>query len=305
MNKKHVQIIVITVVAVWIFCASLMIGLSKAKKQNNEITTTASQSAQITSQLQTVPPTSEAAPDVTIDGNLVVTSVSSSASDESTSESVFNNITESTIPSDKQEIVKAYLTAVNKLKTTPNFRLVKTEDLHIIVDEMNPSSVKSIVSKIIDNNTDSEPVSYTFINGIDTVTGMSPGYVIAPLGKTAALSTDIVTNASSTKNADGSYTLYISLGQEVQTLSVPAPNYSTSMEVIEIEDLGLPSSARVDEASITYDNSRIEATVDSDGRITSMKHYLEVPHSEGNGSLVVPVVLAMHGYCTNTYQITY
>ena len=306
-NKKLFQIIIISVVAVWIFCISLMAGLSRVKKQKNESTVPALSSEQITSQTQTSAAATEAVPDITIDGNQIGVSDSTQTSQLTVpgNASVSASAPSSAIPSTKTEIINAYINAVNKLKATPDFTLVKTEDLKVSVDEMSPSSVQSIVSKVIDSNTDNDPVTYVFNNGVDAATGMSPTYVIAPLGKNAALSESIVTNATATPSPDGGYTVYISLGREVQTLSTPAPNYSTSMEVINPDDLGLPSGAKIDSYSITYDNSKIEAVIDKDGRITSMNHYIAVTSSQGDGSLIIPVSLSGHGSCTDTYQITY
>ena len=309
-NKKLFQIIIISVIAVWVFCISLMAGISRVNKQKKENSLPALSSEQATSQTQNAPSTTESVPDITIDGNQVGSSDAQSSFDNS-KPSVLGNapvsasVPSSAIPLTKTEIINAYINAVNKLKSTPNFTLVKTEILKVSVDEMSPSSVQSIVSKIIDSNTDSEPATYVFQNGIDTGTGMSPTQVIAPLGRNAALSESIVTNANASPNSDGGYTVYISLGREIQTLSTPAPNYSTSMEVINPDDLGLPSAAKIDSYSVTYDNSKIEAVIDKDGRITSMNHYITVVNSQGNGSLVVPVSLSGHGDCTDTYQITY
>lgn len=310
-NKKLFQIIIISVVALWVFSVSLMVGISKVKKQRSQLPPLTPQTEQATSSSTTAATTTEATPDVTIDGNLVntlVTSMNTSSTQQSTSKSVSQtapSVSQSTVPSTKKEIINAYLNAVNKLKETPSFKLVVTEDMVTVVDEMSPSSVKPIVNKVIESNTQSEPVTYVFSNGIDTATGMSPNYTLPPFGRNAQLNESAVTNTRSTSDSDGGYTLYISLGRETQTLSTPAPNYSTVMQVIELDDLGLPSAAKIDSYNVTYDNSTIEAKFDKDNRITNMRHYITVTDSQGDGSLVFSVSLSGHGSCTTTYQITY
>ena len=78
------------------------------------------------------------------------------------------------------------------------------------------------------------------------------------------------------------------------------------MEVISIEALGLPPAAKLSELSIVYDNSYIEAAINKDGKITSMKHYMQVTEASGSGKyLLIPVKMQAHGDFTSEYKITY
>lgn len=78
------------------------------------------------------------------------------------------------------------------------------------------------------------------------------------------------------------------------------------MEVISLEALGLPSSAKLDEVSIEYNNSYIEAAINKDGKLTSMKHYMQVPSASGSGKyLIIPVSMKAHGDFTSEYKISY
>ena len=78
------------------------------------------------------------------------------------------------------------------------------------------------------------------------------------------------------------------------------------MEVINVDSLGLPSSAKISELNITYNNSTIEAEIDKDGRITSMTHTLIVSKADGQGKmLMVPITVELHGSCVSSYSISY
>ena len=78
------------------------------------------------------------------------------------------------------------------------------------------------------------------------------------------------------------------------------------MEVINVDSLGLTSSMKITSLDIYYNNSVIEASIDKEGRITSMKHELIVSHAEGEGKyLLMPVSVQLHGDCVSSYSISY
>ena len=79
------------------------------------------------------------------------------------------------VPSGKSAIVAAYINAINTLKSTPNFQLVKTETLNIVLDEITPSSVQSIANKIIESNRKTSPENYRFSGGVDAADGEGVG----------------------------------------------------------------------------------------------------------------------------------
>ncbi|MBQ5969080.1 MAG: hypothetical protein IKN72_07395 [Clostridia bacterium] len=210
------------------------------------------------------------------------------------------------VPSSKADIVAAYINAVNQLKATPNFTLTKNDQLNVAIDEMDPDSVRGFAdSMIASSKQNSQPKTYHFSGGSDPTSGFSATHVIAPTDRNAALSPGAVTSATATPTGDGGYRIHLTLGTEKQTMTSPAPNYSTVMEVINPDTLGLPSNAKIDDFNITYSGGTIDATIDSQGRITAMTHHLVVPEATGSGSLMVAVTLKMHGDHTATYQITY
>lgn len=324
MNKtKFLQLGALAVAAIWVSCISFLLASGKLKKQE---TTSPQQSISIT-ETTAESSTSESTatqPKITMDGNQVATNVSVSTPqwviDESNSKqaseaaSVAQSQRESSkeaakdsVPKTKQEVIAAYVEAVNKLKNTSAFTMVKSDLLSVEIDDITGgSTIQNMASSMIESNTKTEPVTYVFSGGMDASTGKSPTAAIAPLGENAALDRSVVTDASAKQNSSGGYSLTIRLGEAVQTLDSPAEGYSTSMEVINVDSLGLPSSATITSLNITYNNSVIEAQTDKNGRITSMKHTLIVSQADGEGKMMmVPITVSLHGSYVSTYTINY
>lgn len=323
-KKKMIQIGALAVAAIWIFCISFLIASSRVKKQRNA-SMSFSLSPSLSASSSSLPSESGTTlPKYTMNGNQVSTNVSvsdpawvveeSKSKQASEAASVAEEIKssskaaaeKSSVPKTKSEVISAYTEAVNKLKSTSSFTLVKQDTLTVEIDDISGgSSVQNIASSMIKNNTNTDPVTYNFSNGTDPSTGKSPSAVIAPLGSNASLGESIVTSATATENSGGGYKIVIKLGKAVQTLSSPAEGYSTSMEVINTDSLGLPSSAKITTLNITYDNSTIEADIDQNGRITSMTHNLVVSEANGEGKMLVSITVALHGSFVSTYKITY
>ncbi len=322
-KKKLIQYGALAVAAVWVFCISFLIASGKVRKQRKEAATLPSTSFSASSSAALTSESAATQPKVSMNGNQVSTNVSvsdpawvveeSKSKQASEAASVAEQIRNSSkaaakdsVPSGKNEVVAAYVTAVNKLKATSNFTLVKQDVLTVDIDNISGgSSVQNIASSLIKNNTNTDPVTYNFSGSLDPSTGKSPTAVIAPLGSDASLGSNIVTSAQATANSSGGYKLTIKLGKAVQTLTSPAEGYSTSMEVINTESLGLPSAASITTLNITYDNSTIEAEIDKDGRITSMKHTLVVSEANGEGKMLVPITVELHGNYVSDYKISY
>ncbi len=308
-NKKLLQIAVIVAVAAALFTSILLIGMQKIRQQQTENTTT--QPPTVTTEAPTTAPATTV-PFVTIDGNRYgdtddttqpttapITNTTAPASSTNAQGQGF------TIPQDKNGVIQAYVNAVNALKTTPNFTLEKTETLNVQIDEMTPSSMRSLADKIIAGNTKNAPTTYRFSGGSDSASGKSATYVIAPAGKNAALDPTIVTSATATPSAGGGCMLTINLGAETQTVSSVPAKHSACMDVLTVEAMGLPSSARINEMTVHYNNSSITALLDSQGRLTEMQHRLVVTDATAEGSYVMSVTTRMHGDATGLYKITY
>lgn len=304
-NKKLLQIVAIIAVAAALFTTIMAIGMQKIQKQRAEQTTETP--ALSTTQPTTAAPTTEA-PRVTIDGNRFgdaddttqPTADPTAGTTEPTSAS-----SGFVIPQSKDTVIKTYVDAVNKLKATPNFTLEKTETLNVQIDEMNPSSMRSLANKIIAGNTKDAPTTYRFVNGSDSASGKSANYVIAPAGKNCALDPTLVTSATATPSADGGCMLKINLGSETQTATELPKKYSGCMDVLTVDSMGLPSAAKIDEMAVYYNYSSITAMLDAQGRLIEMEHRLVVTDATARGSYVMSVTSRMHGDAAALYKITY
>ena len=330
--KKLTQIAVILVIAVWIFSMSLAVGLVRVRRKEADTTTAL---PPLTTMSRTFAPATSAAGSstsmfqtqqpVSIDGNyqettaptvgdpdwLIAEKESIAASEEASKKAE----AEKNVPKNKSEIISAYVNAVNKLKKTKDFTLVKTNNLNMTIDELTGGdAIKSIADDLVKKNSPNGTTTYTFKDGMAQETGgeqagKSPNQVIAPNGKSTAVTESFVKSASAKADGNGGYTLKLSFGSETQTLDKAADNYAGCMEVISIEALGLPGSAKLSELSIVYDNSYIEAAINKDGKITSMKHYMQVTSASGSGKykvvISIPVTMKAHGDFTSEYKITY
>lgn len=308
-QKKHIQIIAILVVGIWIGCIVFAVS-AKYTKKKYAVTTTAPVTEQSTfSPATTLEPIS--------------TQPSTEKPKETETKAVTEKKEESTtakptlsIPNSKAEIVEAYISAVNNLKHTDNFSLAKMEALDIQIDDISGgSTAKVLVQKLIDENSKKTPENYKFVNGANInsfkvndveAKGMTPNQAIAPRNIDAALSPGNVVSATAKKMSNNAYKVTLTLGKQTQTLSSAAPGYSTAINVVDPSTLNLPRSISISEMNVTYNNTVIEATIDTEGRILAMKHSVEVPVAEIEGKITLASVsLRIHGNFTASYTITY
>lgn len=325
--KKLAQIAVIIVAAVWIFSIIFAVGITKINRDNASqteapvITTTTQIFMPATTSVPATTEPPQTQQPVSIDGNnfattatvgdpdwLIAEKESIKASEEASEKAEL----EKNVPKTKSDVITAYVKAVNKLKSTKNFTVVKTNTLNMEIDELTGGkSIKDMAEKLIAQNAPKGSVTYTFKDGIAQETGeeqagKSPDQVIAPMGRPCAMTESFVKSATASPDGKGGYTLKLTFQSETQTLDSEASGYADSMEVIDLEALGLPSGTKLESLEIVYDNSYIEASVNKDGKITSMKHYMQVTGASGNGKyLVIPVQMKSHGDFTSEYQITY
>lgn len=330
-NKKIIQLLISVILGVWVFCLVFIISYKTEISKKAQNTTTAPLLNYTEATTNPAPTTSEeySVPTVTIDGNNITAAAnvgkpqwlideeeskkaaqeSKKAEEESKKASLEaknTTTTKSYVPSGKQEIVNAYISAVNKLKNTETFTLIKANSMTYTIDDITGgNTIKQVAEKVVEQNNPNGTTTYTFKNGLDDATGYSPNQIIAPKDISASLSTDYVKSASAEEGKNGTYTVKIQLGKQVQTLDTPAAGYSTVMDVIDMNSLGLTSSMTITSLNIVYDNSYIEAKIDKNGNLLSMTHYTE---SEGSGEgklTVIPASMKMHGNYTAQYTISY
>ena len=312
LQKKHIQIIAILVVGLWIGCIVFAVSAKYTKKKYAVPTTTTPSTEQ-----PTFAPATTMTPIETESSTEKATKPTESKAETSAKKEETTAAKPAlAIPQTKAQIVEAYITAVNNLKHTDNFTVAKMEDLSIEIDEITGgSTAKALVQKLIDDNSKKTPETYKFVNGeninsfkIDEADakGMKPNEVIAPRNIDASLAPGNVVSATAKKMSNNAYKVTINLGKQTQTLSSPAPGYSSVINVVDPSSLNIPNSVSISEMNITYDNTVIEATIDSEGRILSMKQAVEVPTADIQGKVTIAnVSLRIHGKLTASYTVTY
>lgn len=300
--KQYLQIIIILVVGLWVGCIVFAVSASIAKKKYAPAPTTTAPYDITTYSPAT---TTDAVPTESTEKETEATEAPVSETEE-TEEPTTEKPSTLSVPKTKNEIVDAYIMAVNNLKSSDNFTLAIMESLEVKIDEITGgTTAKALVQRLIDQNASKTPENHKFVNGMDAG-GLSPNQVIAPRNIDASLSASDVVSATAEKMTDTAYKLKINLGKSLQTLETPASGYSKVVNVLSTETLDLPSSISISEMNVTYNNSVIEATIDDEGRILTMKHYVEVPSAEIIGKITLAAVsLKIHGNFTGTYTVTY
>ena len=219
-QKKLIQIVIISVVALWAFCASLLISTSIAKKAKENSTTAptyvhsdrAPTKPSVTVPNTTKPTTAYQGGDITIGNNIVTTNVTEIGDpdwkvsyDASVSASKEHEEINKNVPVGKDNIVKAYVDGVNKLKNTEEFTMATAGTLDIDFDRITGGSVaeNAADSAIAQNAPPTR--TYYFKKGYDEETGETPVTVVPPSGSFAKLTSDSVRQATAAPTGDGGY----------------------------------------------------------------------------------------------------
>ncbi len=322
-QKKIIQLAVITVIGVWVFCMSTFLSVSVGRKML---------SAQTTAPVVTVPtvpsttaPTTTEAPSTTrlpIGGNIVMADVSvedpewyveeqeSIKVSQVIDEVNRTNTTEKTakpnanVPSGKTAIIKAYVDGVNKLKASTDFSLYKDDKLNLTIDKMPAESIAKSMAESLMQQAQKKPITYNFSGGTDAGTGLTPNQAIAPLNVAATVEESAISSAVASATQDGGYKITLLMAPELQTYTTPAKNHSTMVEVVDIAPY-IPKGLTVKNLDMSYTDTKIEANFDKDGRIISMVHYLKVEKAVANVNFIIDVEVIVHGDFVSNYTFSY
>ena len=326
-QKKIIQLAVITVVGVWVFCLSTFLSVTMGKRMLDAQTT-----APVTT-LPTVPsttaPTTTDAPSTTrlpVGGNIVMADVSvedpewyveeqesikiSQVIDQVNKNNSTQKNTQKTtkpksnVPSGKAAIINTYVNGVNKLKASTDFSLYKDDKLDLTIDKMPAETIAKSMAESLMQQVQKKPITYNFVGGTDSETGLTPNQAIAPLNVSAAVEESAVTSAVAAATADGGYKITLILAPETQTYTTPAKNHSTMVEVVDIAPY-IPRGLTVKSLDMSYTDTKIEATFDKDGRITAMVHYLKVERAVANVNFIIDVEVIVHGDFVSNYTFSY
>ncbi len=322
--NRLIKICAISIAVVWIFCIGLVVGSfgvrNKMKKELLQSNT------QPTSQ-QTLPPETQpttsgtsqividmvtnqstTAPPTTLGDITLKTEASSGAGAISTFAEKTTAVAETPadkLPSGNAEIAKALVDAINATKATQNFSAKKTEKLDVTVDEAS-GGTQSVVDSYVKKQLDKPDTNCTFVDGVDTSgSGKTPTALIAPLNKMASLDESAIQSAEVTAGTNGAYSVEVVLKPEQQTLNQGAKNHDGIFETIDINSLGLPSNATITELYINYSGATVKAQINKSGKLDSITYVLPVTEGGGNGKMIIPVTIKMHGQYDCTVTCTY
>ncbi len=327
-QKKIIQFAVIVIVGVWVLCISTVMSVTMGRKMIQANTTAPTIVTTTTTEPSTTAPTTTEPPSTTrlpVGGNIVVSNVTvedpqwyveeqESIKISQVIEEVNKNNTttkdekttkpESNVPKGKTEIIKTYTNGVNKLKGTTDFSLYKDDKLNLTVDKMPAAAIAKTMADTLIAQNQKKPITYNFVGGVDSETGKTPNQAIAPLGVSASVEESAVTSAVATPVQDGGYKITLLLAPEVQTYFSPAKNHATMVEVVDIKPL-IPVGLTVNTLDFSYTDTKIEATFDKEGRITSMVHYLKVEEAVANVNFIIDVEVIVHGDFVSNYTFSY
>ncbi len=314
--NRLVKICAVCVAVVWLFCMGMMIGsFAVRQKAKNELTSQSSQQQESSSAQSQTTDTSKIVIDMVTNQTTLPakkddplglnTTANGNMSTFATNSGVDEITPQSDLPSGNEEIVKALVNAINATKATQNFSLKKTENTSVTIDSVT-GGIESIVNSIVEKQLNKPDTECTFSNGVDSKgTGKTPNSVIAPINKMASLSSDAIQSANVTAGMNGAYTVEVTLKSETQTLTQSAKNHSGVFETFDFGSLDLPSSVSMSELYVTYADAKIKAQINKNGRLDSITYTLPMTDGGGDGKMIVPVNVKMHGRYECTVTCTY
>ena len=306
--KKLVRILSVVAIALWLFCLSFLVSQQVARKAINKTTTTAPQivtNTPIIYDNTTLPPVQTTQPVQTpdIDADVTAQTQPSQPVDQTTQPTQAPQT--SNVPSTKAEIISAYVNGINTLKATPNFTCLRTSKLNVKINKISGGSIVEKAANMVIEQNQIPPTTYTFVNGVDAATGVTPMGILPPPNKQSIINESFVKNATASPTADGGYTLRIDLNDEAHIYPGQADNLVNIVEVVDTSAL-IPAQATTHYVEIYYSGVYVIANFDAQGRMTYTKNYMEVKEMRGSGSMMgFTMTVEGGGDFYGEYQITY
>lgn len=200
----------------------------------------------------------------------------------------------------KAQVVNYYNTCLKNTYNLPKLTISKTEDIKIVIDDVNPGGdgVVNLGNKIINKYAKATDFTDTFANGKSTTGGddaqeFSMHANLDPAGaKTATV----------TKKGDG-YEINIAVASEKATLErrpVYNSQCSNPLDLGAIDLFGL----KITQADFNYPGTTLRAVVDSKGRVTSAVTYMPM-NGSGAGKLIISGGATVHGSMTKSAKFSF
>ena len=214
------------------------------------------------------------------------------------------------VPSTKGEIVTAYNKAVNDAKHYTGKVTLKKHD--IINVGLADNAAASIINPVIQKLTATEPHEWAFENGVgvDDNTRKLVDKIIPGGGRDAALQEAGVTSATATANADGGYTMVLTLVAEdsnfdgTKNTSDPT-HHMSAMDPLNLGSLDLGDAIKITEAKLHYPGATLTATVDGQGRLVKLEQKLPLEGSGSGKAAFISVDLQLTGSMDGNYELIY
>lgn len=212
------------------------------------------------------------------------------------------------VPQGNKEIGEALVKAVNMTKATKGFTATTNEKADFVIDSVTGgNAVRGIVEDLINKAGNKPQATYSFSNGVDqNGSSETPNSVIPPMNNTASLDESAIKSASAVQNADGGYDITLTLNDESQSLSQKAVNHSALFNPPDKASLSFPSGFKLGELNFYYTSATINASVNSEGKLTSISYSLPIAQGNASGTMIaVPVNVSLHGTYTANVTVTY
>lgn len=214
------------------------------------------------------------------------------------------------VPSTKGEIVAAYNKAVNDAKHYTGKVTLKKHD--IINVGLADNAASSIINPVIQKLTATEPYEWTFENGADIAdpARMLADKIIPGGGRDAALQEAGVVSATATANADGGYTMVVTLVAEdsnfdgTKNTSEPV-HHMSAMDPLNLGSLDLGDAIKITSAALHYPGATLTATVDGQGRLVKLVQQLPLEGSGSGKAAFISVDLQLSGSMDGNYEFIY
>ena len=308
--KQETKVVAIVLAALIVFLGGFGLGATKGININInggaavQTGGTAAEPAPATTTAAPAPVTTTAAPaaDATTAAPAADATTAAPAADAGASTGA--------VPSTTAEIVAAYNKAVNDAKHYTGRVTLKKHDIIDVQLKDLPAIAEKIITPVIANLTQTEPKEATFENavGVDDNTRELTKWIIPGGGRDAALQEAGVASATATANADGGYTMTITLISETSTFdgtnTTSEPTHHKSvMDPLELGSLDL-GPITISNADMTYPGATLTATVDSQGRLVKLLQKLPL-EGTGTGKAGISITLNLAGSMDGTYEFTY
>ncbi|MBQ3137853.1 MAG: hypothetical protein IJB74_10295 [Clostridia bacterium] len=319
--KKEIKVVAIVLVALIVFLAGFGLGATKGininigseSGINVNVNGGSAGSAQVVAPQTTVPTTAApTAPPTTAapapsDAPAADTTAAPAGDTTTAAPAPSGN---ASVPSSKAEIAAAYNKAVNDAKHYTGKVTLKKHDIIDVQLKDLPAIAEKIITPVIANLTKTEPKEAVFENavGVDDNTRELTKWIIPGGGRDAALQEAGIASATATANADGGYTMVITLIAETSTFdgtsTTSEPTHHKSiMDPLELGSLDL-GPITISNADLKYPGATMTATVDSQGRLTYLKQQLPLEGS-GTGKAGISLTLNLAGSMDGTYEFIY